>query len=363
MKRITLIILCICICLSLCACRGAEGEAIMSYKGTKATESLYSYWMSTYKSNFLYYYNDGIDSDEFWDTLISDDQTYEEYVVNWIDTEMQYRTVALWLFDEYKLTLSEEVIADIDADIDEKIEYAGSREAINTDLAKLGMNIDMLREVYIDNAKYDAVYEYLYGTDGKEAPDDEERAEYFNGNYYCLKYITIYSGANLMTDDSGNYVYDEDGQIELVKLTEEEKQIKQQLIATIEAGVEAGGDFDEYITEFSEVDYSDYPNGFFVSENDYSRFGSDIIKAATELEVGGVRTVSDENVTYIIKKCELPEYTSLTSADKDQLTDMDNYIIREKYTEKFDSYTDDIVINTELKDSYDIRKASENSYF
>ncbi len=363
MKRSILLILCICLCLSFCACGSVDEKTIMSYKGADASESLYSYWMSTYKSNFLYYYNDGIDSDEFWDTLISDDQTYEEYVVNWIDTEMQYRTVALYLFDEYKLSLSDAVIAEIDADIAEKIEYAGSREAINTDLAKLGMNLDMLRSVYIDNAKYDAVYEYLYGTGGKEAPTDKERAEYFKNNYYCLKYITIYSGANLKTDENGNYVYDEEGQIELVRLTEEEKAVKQQLIDTVVAGVSAGGDFDEYIKEFSEVDYSDYPEGFFVSENDYSRFGSDIVKAATELKVGEIRTVSDENVTYIIKKCELPEYTSLTSGNKSQLENMDNYIIRKKYTEKFDGYIGDIVINTELKDSYDIRKVSENSYF
>ncbi len=363
MKRIILVVLCICICFSLFACTGKDGKNIMSYKGVNASEALYSYWMSTYKSNFLYYYNDGIDSDEFWDTLISDEETYEEYVTNWIDTEMQYRTVALWLFDEYKLTLSDKKIAEIDADIAEKIEYSGSREAVNTDLAKLGMNLDMLREVYIDNAKYDAVYEYLYGTQGKETPTDEERAEYYTNNYYCLKYITIYSGANLKTDESGNYVYDEDGKIELVKLTEEEKAIKQQLIDTVVAGVEAGGDFDEYIKEFSEVDYGDYPDGFFVSENDYSRFGSDIIKAATELKVAEIRTVSDENVTYIIKKCELPDYFSLTQNNKSQLEKMDGYIVREKYTEKFDSYTEDVVINTELKDSYDIRKVSENSYF
>ena len=363
MKRSILLILCICLSFSLFACTGANEKTIMSYKGAKASESLYSYWMSTYKSNFLYYYNDGIDSDEFWDTLISDDQTYEEYVVNWIDTELQYRTVALWLFDEYKLTLSDEKILEIDADIAEKIEYAGSREQINTDLAKLGMNIDMLRSVYIANAKYDAVYEYLYGTGGKEAPTDKERAEYYNNNYYCLKYITIYSGANLKTDENGNYVYDEDGQIELIKLTEEEKAVKQQLIDTVVAGVEAGGDFDEYIKEFSEVDYSDYPDGFFVSENDYSRFGSDIVKAATELKVNEIRTVSDENVTYIIKKCALPEYNTLTANNKNQLEKIDEYIVREKYTQKFDAYTKDIVINDELKDSYNIREVSENSYF
>ena len=225
------------------------------------------------------------------------------------------------------------------------------------------MNVDMLREVYIANAKYDALYEYLYGANGTEAPEDKERAEYFNNNYYCLKYITIYSGANLKTDENGSYVYDEDGQIELVKLTEEQKKVKQQIIDTVVAGVEAGGDFDEYIKEFSEVDYSDYPNGFFVSENDYSRFGSDIVNAATELKPGEIRTVSDENVTYIIKKLELPEYSTLTADDKDQLEKMDSYIVREKYTAAFGEYAKEITINEEVMERYDIRKVSENSYY
>ncbi|MBQ4562083.1 MAG: hypothetical protein IJA55_07160 [Clostridia bacterium] len=335
----------------------------MSYKGVKVSKSLYSYWMSTYKSSFLYYYNEGVDSDEFWDTLITDEQTYEEYITEWIDTEMQYRTVALWLFDEYKLELAPEVVAEIDADIDEKLEYAGSREAMNTELSRLGMNIDMLREVYIANAKYDSVKEYLYGNGGAEAPTEKDRANYYNGNYYCLKYITIYSGSILKTDESGNYVYDEDGQIELVKLNDEEKAVKEQLINTVMEGLEGGGDFDEYTKEFSEVDYSDYPNGFFVSENDYSRFGSDIINAAKELGIGEVKRISDDNVTYILKKYELPDYIALTPEDKKQLEDMDSYIVREKFTEKFDGYIKDILINSELKASFDIREISENSYF
>ena len=362
MKRRILIILCICICLSFTACN-TNDNYIMSYKGTGAPESLYSYWVSTYKSNFLYYYNDGIDSNEFWDTLISDEETYEEYVTDWIDTEMKYRTVALWLFDEYKLTVPEETISEIDADIAEKLEYAGSREEINNDLAKMGMNLDMLREVYIANAKYDILYEYLYGTGGINAPTPKEKAAYYNKNYYCLKYITIYSGAILKTDESGNYVYDDSGQIELETLSEEEKAKKQEIIDKIVEGVESGGDFDEYISEFSEVDYSDYPNGFFVSENDYSRFGSDIVKAAKELNIGEVRTVSDENVTYIIKKFELPSYTSLDENDLAQLEDMEEYIVRQKQTAEFETYAKDVVINQELKDKYSIREASENSYF
>ncbi len=362
MKKAILIIMCICLALSLASCKGGE-EAVMSYRGYEAKSSLYSYWISTYKSNFLYHYNEGIDSNEFWDTLISDNMTYEEYVTDWIDTEMKCRTVSLWLFDEYGLRLSENKLSEIDADIAEKTEYAGSREEINRELAKLGMNLDMLREVYIANAKYDAVYEHMYGKGGVDAPTDEEKAAYFKNNYYCLKYITIYSGANLKTDESGNYVYDEDGQIELEKLTDEEKATKQKLIDTVARGIEAGGDFDEYIKEFSEVDYSDYPNGFFVSEKDYSRFGSDIIKAATELEVGGVRTVSDENVTYIIKKFELPEYSSLGSTDKSQLEDMESYVTREKYTDTFEDYIGNVKVNDALISGYSIREVSENSYF
>ncbi len=363
MKRLLLIGLTICLCFTLFACSENEKEGIMTYKDVSATESLYSYWMSTYKSNFLYYYNEGIDSAEFWDTLISDDQTYEEYIVEWINDEMKHRTVALWMFDDYGLEVPSSKLDQIEADISEKIEYEGTREELNKRLAKLNMNIDMLRQVYIDNAKYDILYEYLYGSSGVNAPGDKDRASYFKENYYCLKYITIYSGANLKTDTQGNYVYDEDGNIELVRLTEEEKAVKQQIIDTVVAGLEAGGDFDEYSKEFSEVDYSDYPNGFFVSENDYSRFGSDIVKAALELNEGEIREVSDDNVTYIIKKIKLPQYSELESADKEQLKSMDDYIVRELYIKDFEGYIENVEVNDTLLEKYNIRTISENSYF
>ncbi|MBR6514924.1 MAG: hypothetical protein IKT46_08850 [Clostridia bacterium] len=362
MKKTLFTILCVCLLLGCVACTKTE-NTIMTYKGAKAPESLYSYWMSTYKSVFLDSFNDGIDSDEFWDMLISDDMTYEEYIVDWINTEMKYRTVALKLFDEYGLELTDSTIERIDADISEKLEYAESREELNTRLAKFNMNIDMLREVYIANEKYESVREYLYGQGGEEAPTDKERAEYFADNYYCLKYITIYSGVILKTDESGAYVYDEDGQIELIKLDDEQKALKKKIIDSIIAGVEAGGDFDEYMSEYSEVDYSEYPNGFFVSENDSSRLGGDIINAAKEINFGEIKVLSDENITYIVKKLDLPEYTSLTSSDKTQLEDMDDYIIREKFAARFGEYAADVVVNEELTKRYNIREISENSYF
>lgn len=361
MKKLMLLLLCVAI--SVTAGCGRDTESVMSYKGYNSTEALYSYWMSTYKSNFLYFYNEGIDSDEFWNTLISDEQSYEEYVSEWFYTEMQHRTIALYLFDEYKLKLSNDKVKAIDDDIAEKLDYAGSREQLNKELAKMNMNIDMLRDVYIANAKYDAVYEYLYGSKGKNAPTSKEKAEYFSANYSCIKCITIYSGAILATDESGNYLYDDEGNIELISLNEEEKETKQKIIDTVLAGAKAGGDFDEYIKEFSEVDYNDYSNGFFVSANDYSKFGADIINSAKELKVGEVTSVSDDVVTYIIKKLPLPEYSSLSSQDLEQLDAMNDALVREKFTAEFDEYAKDVDVNKTIIDKYSIKDISENSYF
>lgn len=363
MKRLLLILLCLSFCLSGVACSEKKTEGIIMYKDVAVSEAMYSYWMSTYKSNFLYYYNDGIDSDEFWDKLISDTQTYEEYIVEWINEELKHRAVGLWLFDEYSLELPQSRINDIDSDIDEKIEYAGSREELNRSLAKFNMNIDMLRDVYIANAKFDVLYNYLYGTGGKNAPTDKDRAQYFADNYYCIKCITIYSGAMLKTDENGEYVYDDNGQIELVRLNDEQKAEKREIIDSIVEGLETGGDFDEYSKKFSEVDYSDYPNGIFVSENEYSRFGSDIINAAIELEAGQCKELSDDNVTYIVKKFDLPAYSSLSGTDKEQLEKMDEYVTRELYTRDFKDRVAEVKVNSEMMKKYSIKEISENSYF
>lgn len=343
-------------------CGKGISESVMEYKGKSFSECDYSYWMSTYKYNFLYSFNSDTESDDFWESNIKDGVTYEQYISDTILYDSECRTAALKLFDDYNLKISESDLEEIDNDINDKIENHGSREEINTKLAKMNLNLDLLRDVYTNNLKYDKVYDYLYGDNGTEAPTADELKSYYEQNCVCVKFITVYSGVELDTDDSGNYLYDDNGKLKYTELTEDEKTVKQKLVDTVIAAIEGGADIDSCVKDYSDIDYSENPNGFILCENDAQNYGSDIIKTAISLDVGKTAKVSDDSLTYIIYKCKLPQYSTLSATDL-STTDIKTYCTNEKYKTFFDKLIKDVSVNEEIIKKYSIRDVSKNAYF
>ncbi|MBE6574026.1 MAG: hypothetical protein E7652_06500 [Ruminococcaceae bacterium] len=367
LKKLVLILLAFCLCIPLFSCKKKEKkpeDVLASYGDYYVTDSLYTYWLSKYKYHFLTTYNNGVDEDEFWDSLIDDDTTYEEYIVGLVENEVMMRTVALSLFDEYGLDLDAAKVKAIDDDINDKIENVGSRKEMNEELGeKFGMNIDMLREVYIINKKYDMVCDYLYGSNGRELPTEKEMAEYYNDNYNCLKLITVFSNYTPERDENGEFVYDENGEIEKIALTDQEKEEKLLLIDEITSELDGGTDFEDCIAKYSEVDYSLSPNGILVSAGDSALYGSDIIKASRELEVGDYDVLTDDLITMIVKKYELPAYTSLTEDEIAGLDSFSDRVANKKRTDKFDKLIKDVLLDAERVKDISIREISRNSYY
>lgn len=370
LKQFLLIILAVLLCMPLMSCRKKDegskvpSDALCSYGEYYVTEPLYSYWLSRYKYYFLASYNGGNDSDEFWNTFIDDEKTYQDYVTELVHAEVKNRTAALSLFDEYGLTWNEAAEKEIDLDIEDKIANIGSRKEMNEELGnKLNMNIDMLREVYIINKKYDMVIEYLYGENGSDAATATEVDSYFADNYYCLKLITLYTDYIPEKDDEGNYIYGDDGKLSLKLLTEEEAAEKETLLAQIEKELNEGADFDECSRKYSEIDYSTTPHGIFVSELDYTSYGADVISAAKELQIGEYRTLRDDVSTLIVMKAPLPAYTELNDVEKATLTDITDRVENKKKSEKFASLTEEMSLNADITDKYSIRDISRNLYY
>ncbi|MBR5514844.1 MAG: hypothetical protein IKU52_01425 [Clostridia bacterium] len=330
--KILVFILCLLIILPFSSCKKGEApdEAAMVYKNVYTSEAFYSYWISCHKYDFLENFNKGVNSEDFWNSDVAEGKTYGQFTTDYVMQDVKNRTVALWLFDQYGLTLSKSVQTGIDNDIKEKIEYYGSREALNKDLAKFNMNIDMLREVYVNNAKYDILIEYLYSDKGTEAPTDSEKAEFLKDNYICIKMISVFA---------------EDYDALLEK-------------------IEAGEDFDELCAEYSEIDYSAYPNGIFIYNGD-SASESEIVKAAFSLEVGEMKTVTNAGTEIVVLRCEMPLYSALSQNERELLTNdgFENNIITEKKNTKFEEYIADVKVNTEITDKYPIESVSRNSYF
>lgn len=361
MKRILSVILALIMLTAFTSC--TKEEYILKYNGHIMTKPEYSYWFSTIKTQMLASYNNGIDSDEFWNTTLEDGLTYEEVLSDSIHTQISSILVSCALFDEYGLELDEEIIASIDADIQDKEDHIGDRIEMNAELARLGLNVDVLREVYINSAKVAAVREHLYGKNGTEAVSDKDLADYFADTYRAAKLIVIYSGIEIVTDDEGNYVYDEEGNVETVELDDAQKAIKEELVATVKEAIDAGSDIDQCIKEFSEIDYSEYPNGFFISASDAASYGSDVVNALWNMETGETATVSDDVMTFIIYRAELPKYKDLNATEKALVSNMESNIINERINEKFEPLIKEIEQNEELLSDFDIRLARMNSYY
>jgi hypothetical protein len=188
-------------------CSPVGGETVLEYKGYKISEAMYGYWVALYKRDVIYSFNNRKDTSDFWQSEVSDGVTTEDYFTDIINNQIYKYCIGQQLFDEYGLKLEKEVKTAIDADINEKIEYYGSRAELNSALAHINLNIELLREIYICEEKLKAVYNYLYGPYGPEALSDNDYVQYFKDNYWHMKYIVIYT-TKLATDSKGNYKYD-----------------------------------------------------------------------------------------------------------------------------------------------------------
>ncbi len=361
MKKTVSLILCVIMLFALASC--GEKEFAIKYKDTYMSKAEYSYWFSTLKTQMVTAYNNGIDSDEFWDTETEDGLTYEDILCDSIHTQIASVLVSCQLFDEYGLKLDEDTIAAIDADIADKEDHIGSRIEMNAELARLGLNVDVLRNVYLNAAKVNAVREHLYGTGGSEAPAKSEIEAYFAENYRAVKMIIVYTGIEIKTDDEGNYVYDEEGELETIELDEAQKTLKAELVNTVVSALEAGADIDECVAEFSEVDYSEYPNGFFINKNDSASYGSDVVDAAWSMEIGDVACVKDDVMTFILYRDELPEYSKLGSSEKPLVSNMESNMINELINAKYEPMIAEVEKDEEILADFDIRLAHMNSYY
>lgn len=380
MKK-TAILLLMAMLLSLFAfasCGGTKYETVMEYKGIKLTENMYNYWVATFKRNILSSLSDARDTEAFWGQKLSEiadigelnsaggnyteETTVEDYFTEIINRRIRNYLIAQSLFKENRLKLDSEVKKAIDADIKEKIDFYGSRSALNSELSVLMLNVKSLETVYTWEEKHTAVYDYYFGQNGTEPISNERLTEYYEKNYSRIKYIVFYL-EKLKTDEEGNYVYDSAGQVVTEEMTAQELEEKKAKIAECYEKLENGESFDEMRKKYSEYDTSGYPNGFFVSANEVNVWGSGIVKGAAEAESGEIFRVDEEEAVYLVLKCDLPKIGELNEDDVNQLSSLSVYATQELYEEKFDSLATEVTVNAEVMAKYRLSKVPVNPFY
>lgn len=336
------------------------GRTALEYEKVRMGERMYGYWLSHYKSVFLRTYEGASDTDEFWDSELSDGMTAEEYL-NGVALENIKRYVAgSWLFDYMGLKVSSDMKDEVKKGIDEicSVHFDGDSEKFNEHLASIGIDRDILYNVYIMDVKVETVREYLYGVNGIINVPDSDRMAYLEKNYVRIEHIYVNNKYKLAVDENGEYIADENGMGTRVELTDEEKQAAEDKIEAIRAGISTGGDFDELWEKYSEDKL--YPDGYYLLPS--TPFIPEVVEAAFTLEVGETRELETEYGTHFIKRLELEGTPWDDEGSEDFFTDFEDDMRAYLFSVMVGETADKVTVHEDIVGEYTIRDVPESPY-
>ena len=209
LHRIASVLLCLALLLgavSLTACAN-KGSTLLELEDHSITDLQFRFMLSRLKGNMSYMgYN--VDSSSFWNMIIDDqNNTYDSYFRNAVLEDARRYLAAMAIFEERGLVLPQSYLDQIDEDMEEYLRDAGSKSALNSTLSAYGVNMEILRDIYVMEAKYDYLQKVIYGADG-ELLAAETRLDYLNQHAVCFKQVLIRAFDYVYeTDLNGDVVY------------------------------------------------------------------------------------------------------------------------------------------------------------
>nr|MBQ4317712.1 hypothetical protein [Clostridia bacterium] len=334
MKKLSCLLAVLIVIAAILASCSSSGETAMSYGNQTVTDRMYRYWATQFKEYVMSSFSDSEDTDSFWNAQLENGMTMEEYADAIVLANVKKNLVCMKLFDEYSLKVSDEAYAAIDSDIADLVDSYGSKAALNADLANSGINVDILREIYVIQEKIAAVYSYMTSS-GLISPSDDELEKYYTDHYARIKYITI-----IMS----NITEGENGKVNYSSLSEEERAVKEGKIAAVLDELEGGADFDKVMDKYNEYDMTGYENGVYISTNNA---GYAIIDEALSMEIGEVRRIDQDSACYIVKRLELEKKPYLD--DKmGQFSDLAAYCADEVFQNTLTEMASEITVNEDV---------------
>ena len=212
-RALPALLLCAALLAAFCAgaltgCASADlGKPLLKLDGQEISENMVQLLMARVKGNLA---SNGysVSKDSFWDQVVSVNGTrYDEYTRQLVLHTAKEYLAGVVLFEEKGLTLPQATLDRIDQEIQDMTDAAGSVTALNKTLASFGVNVDILRALYIIEAKNTALKASLYGTDGSLISASAKQ-EYLNDNALAFRQILLRSYRYLyVTDGNGDDVY------------------------------------------------------------------------------------------------------------------------------------------------------------
>lgn len=152
--------------LGMTACAN-KGTPLLTLDDHTISVNQYQFLLSRVKGS-LGYAGYNVESSSFWDMIIDENNTtYDAYFKNAALDDARRYLAALAIFEERGLSLPRETLDKIDQEIEDYIEDAGGKSALNSKLGTYGINVDMLKDLYIIEAKYTYLKDTVYGPKGE----------------------------------------------------------------------------------------------------------------------------------------------------------------------------------------------------
>ncbi len=360
MKKTVLLRVLVLAAAALLLLSSCGGTAVMKYKGAQISENEFRFYLATYKARFAQTYADFKDNEAFYRQTMGDG-TAEDFLFASVLQNVGYSLVCDALFDEYGLSLSDDVLEDVDGYVDSFLyDLAdGNKTVLNRSLGAYGVNIKLFREILLRDERSAAVYVYLYGSDGKVGINDEDRQTYLENNYVRVRHIYVNNAYVYATDDDGNPVYGSDGMQEKTPLTGDALNAKNALVAAIDDALSSGEDFDTIYETVSEDQY--YKEGYYLTRD--MNFIKGVVRAAFELEIGEwTKVESDVGVHYILR-LPLGEKPWTDENCADFFPDYDETVSSALFTDMLDGLRADIEYNEDVLSTYSVKDSPMNTRF
>ncbi len=362
--RFIALILALCMILAFAASCGDKPEGFVTFRDTVISENKYFYMMSHFKALYLYtYFGLTEDNPEIWKQQMTAGVTVGDYLSALALSNIMSIVVYVELFDEYNLTLSQDDLQTIDAQINQLIATAGGESALEKELSKYGADIDTVKSVLSDSLKVSKLQEYLYGENGIKAISDEEVEKYFQENYMRCKLLMIHKTQDYVYDANGEPVYDTDtSKFVTREMSEEEIAEKKALFEDLRDRILKGGeDFEALMSEYTmESGMKKFADGYYVTSA--STFvPNEVLVALKAIDEGEVTAVESESAWYILKRYELidgawnnEEYSAAMFGD------LRSTVSTLAMSELVAPYADEIVVDSEIVETYPITKFTPN---
>ena len=360
MKKIIAVLLVIMTVLGVCSC-GGDSYA-MKYGKAVISQNEYMYLLSRYKAIFLTSYLNGQDTNEMWNMPVSDNgTTIEAFLMSVANENIKNNAVCLQTFDDLGLKLTNEQINAVDEYIKSLRTKAGSKDSLNSELSEFGVNSNDLKEIYLKDEKIKAVKTALFEKGAELELTDTERDAYYKTSYVRLKHIYINNVKDFARDDEGDLIIDSDtGTYKTRELSETEKAEKTALAESIYADILSGGDFDSLMLEHTaDPAMTNFPDGYYVTVSS-TLLPTALIEKGFSMADGEVEYIESEIGVHIIKREPLEEKAY---ADQNKLvffTDFENTLMMSKLTDYLATHSEDVLVNTDVTDTFSLRTSSAN---